>query len=227
MLLRWIIITVLGIFTGFFLYYYYFSKTSSSMLDNEPETYERPVIFHSVLSPKECQHIIDISKSKLRPAMVRNFKTDHRNRNNSVAWLQNDEPIVNKIKTKLSKMLNHPMECMEHIQVGFYKENQYFNEHYDQCHSNTSWCKKMWARKQGGKRLKTAIIYLNDDYEGGYTNFVMLNKKFKPPVGSMIFFHNLNKSQTKVHLHAKHKGEVITKGKKWILSVWLREYKKQ
>jgi prolyl 4-hydroxylase len=69
----------------------------------------------------------------------------------------------------------------------------------------------------------TFILCLNDDYEGGETNFPNLNKKYKLTKGDLLHFNTLNiwNMETKFALHG---GEPVSKGEKWICNVWVHKY---
>lgn len=42
-----------------------------------------------------------------------------------------------------------------------------------------------------GGRLSTLILYLNDDFKGGQTDFPELGISVEPTAGDAIYFHNV------------------------------------
>ena len=76
--------------------------------------------------------------------------------------------------------------------------------------------------RQQGQRLVTALIYLNDGFEGGETDFPRLNWRFKGAAGDALIFWNVTASGAleKASLHA---GLPPTRGEKWIYSKWVRD----
>lgn len=74
----------------------------------------------------------------------------------------------------------------------------------------------------GGLRLKSIIIYLNDDFEGGETAFTKINLKIKPEAGKLLIWENVH-ADRKLNLDTLHAGLPVTKGTKYVLITWLRE----
>jgi prolyl 4-hydroxylase len=69
------------------------------------------------------------------------------------------------------------------------------------------------------------LIYLNDSFEGGETEFPNLKMKLKAPKYGAIMFRPLEKDGNRCHPLALHKGTEITSGEKYICNVWIREGK--
>jgi hypothetical protein len=65
------------------------------------------------------------------------------------------------------------------------------------------------------------MIYINDDFEGGGTNFLNLNTIVKPEQGKAVAWENM--SDGKCLESAMHEGMPIIKGKKYIITSWWRE----
>ena len=64
------------------------------------------------------------------------------------------------------------------------------------------------------------IIYLNDNYDEGETEFPEINEKIKGKNGSMVIFQNiLNNKTNKLSTHAG----LPQKMEKWIINVWIRD----
>ena len=119
-------------------------------------------------------------------------------------------------------MTNMPFANAEDLQVVKYKPNGYYKAHYDSC------CDKEDCNdftELGGNRVITMVIYLNDDFDGGATKFINLNKEIKPDKYSGILFYSLNKAQNKCHTNSKHAGMPVKSGEKYIANVWIRENK--
>ena len=77
--------------------------------------------------------------------------------------------------------------------------------------------------EKGGPRIYTILMYLNDDFQEGETEFPNLNKKFKLSTGNAIFFHNLDNKKEMVHSLSLHRGNTVYNGEKWIATIWVRE----
>ena len=72
-----------------------------------------------------------------------------------------------------------------------------------------------------GERIVTFLLYLNDDYDGGGTEFVTLGLAHKGRRGEGLFFVNAleNGMPDRRTLHA---GRPPTRGEKWVVSQFIR-----
>ena len=72
-----------------------------------------------------------------------------------------------------------------------------------------------------GQRVATCLVYLNDDYEGGETEFVRLGIRHRGQRGDALIFHNTDAAQAPDRTTA-HAGRAPTSGEKWLLSQFIR-----
>ena len=77
--------------------------------------------------------------------------------------------------------------------------------------------------KSSGNRTQTFMIYLNDGFVGGGTNFPNLNKTVEPETGKGLWWENIKDGEYQNQY--LHEGVSIEKGKK-IYSNFLVERKK-
>jgi prolyl 4-hydroxylase len=115
-------------------------------------------------------------------------------------------------------MYNLPFENAEDLQVVKYEKGNYYREHHDSFPFYES-----DFLSQGGHRLITALIYLNDNFEEGETRFPVLDKNVKPKKNGAIIFHPLDIDNKRCHPNALHAGLPIKSGTKYICNVWIRE----
>jgi prolyl 4-hydroxylase len=71
------------------------------------------------------------------------------------------------------------------------------------------------------RRIATALIYLNDAYEGGETNFPEIGVTVRGAVGDMLIFHNLTADRMP-DPRMTHAGLPVTRGEKWLATRWIR-----
>lgn len=212
---------ILFILLCFLIYYYQKKKyplESYSNMFKDPNKWFWE--FESFLSPNECDEIINAaSKKGLNRSQVKDFKVENNYRKSDTCWLSSSIPIVKQIYNRLEKLLQIKQNHFEMMQVVRYNGNGYFKWHYDQCDENEEWCKKE-IEKYNGYRLFTALIYLNDDYIGGETEFKYLpnQKKFKK--GTMVIFRNVDKNS--IEKKSYHQGKPLKSGTKWICNIWVR-----
>ena len=70
-------------------------------------------------------------------------------------------------------------------------------------------------------RNLTALIWLNDDYEGGETDFPKIDIRVRGGVGDMLVFRNVRDSGA-FDERMIHAGLPVTSGVKWMASRWIR-----
>ena len=75
---------------------------------------------------------------------------------------------------------------------------------------------------QRGQRVATCLIYLNDDYEGGETEFPKLGLSFKGGKGDALIFFSTDPSGHPDR-RTVHAGRTPTSGEKWLLSQFFRD----
>jgi hypothetical protein len=75
--------------------------------------------------------------------------------------------------------------------------------------------------EKNGQRVLTFLVYLNDDYDGGETDFPALGIAHKGRRGQGLFFVNAL-DDNEPDLRTVHAGCAPTKGEKWIVSQFIR-----
>lgn len=191
---------------------------------NSNDPYDKPFILNDFISKDHCKQIMDYSRNKLFDSEVVGGK-DKTIRNSQQCWIPRNHPLAKPIFEKVSQKFGIAIENSEDLQVVRYLPGQYYNEHHDSCCDNNEKCVEFV--KRGGQRVLTVLIYLNNDFENGYTYFPKLNLKVKPPPGSAIVFRPLAQNSNKCHPSALHAGVSLTGGEKWVCNVWMRESKFQ
>ena len=128
------------------------------------------------------------------------------------------DKIVIDLKRKVAKELDIPFNNIEPVQAQVYNVGGKFDLHQD------GFCAKNLIKfgLASGNRVKTLMIYLNYDLEGGSTSFPNINDSFMPFTGTAIRWDNLN-DKGEPDIRAKHAGEEVKFGKKYILTFWARE----
>jgi len=175
--------------------------------------YEKPRVLKSVLSKKECDHIMKITESNLQPSTIGgDYEINNSTRKSETAWIRaSEDPIVDKLIRKCQSMTDRPFENYEDLQVLRYKPGGFYKPHQD----TFSYDKN--------RRMYTFIIALNDDYEGGETVFPNIKKQYRLEKGDVLFFNTLNNYEcmTKKALHG---GAPVKSGEKWVCNLWVHKY---
>lgn len=72
-----------------------------------------------------------------------------------------------------------------------------------------------------GQRTATVVTYLNEDFEGAETIFPDAQVKFRGGTGDAIVFANVLPDGSP-DFNTRHAGLPPTRGRKWVLSQWIR-----
>ena len=186
--------------------------------------------FHEMLTPDDCQLIIDYAVKDLKALTVVGSDNKDKFRVGDGTWVYN--PIMNsegidlnrKIQLMISEKTGIPEENQEKIHVVHYGVGGEYKQHHDFFHANVEDYEKHISR--GGQRSYSALFYLNDGFEGGETRFVKKNIDVKPRVGKLLLWTNMKEDKTPDY-DSLHAGMPVTSGEKWIAIVWVREGKFQ
>tara|TARA_B100000963_G_C22627447_1_gene673117 strand:- start:910 stop:1551 length:642 start_codon:yes stop_codon:yes gene_type:complete len=178
------------------------------------------------LTNNECNILKKEAKNKLYDSKIIEYiggkivyKKDNVRESKS-CYLNNKNNInISGIIDKISKLVKKDKKYFENIQVGCYKKGGFYKSHYDSIDMNTEIGKKFV--EEGGQRIITVLMYLNDIKKGGCTYFEEINKRFSPKKGSAIIFFPsyLNREVDTKALHCAE--EVINK--KWVSQLWIRD----
>ena len=181
--------------------------------------------FPNLLTNEECNKIIELSKDKIKRSTVigESQKNDISTvRTSSNTFLNNSiDPLMKQINDKIYSIIKINTENYEDLQVVQYKPGQLYEAHWDACDPKKDERCNLDVLK-GGLRFATFIIYLNDNIEGGETEFPLINKKIKPEKGKGVLFFNLEKDLLNRRELSKHAGLPPTKGEKWMCNKWIR-----
>lgn len=175
--------------------------------------------YPNLLQKSLCDDIIKLASQRLEPAQTVGEQVDGY-RTAEYCWLSDvNDPALEWIQTFISNLTNLPIENQEDIHIVKYTKGGEYKVHHDFFHEDSP-----EELTRGGDRLFSFLIYLNDDFKGGETEFPLLKKKIKPDVGKGILWQNLDREFQPI-LESEHAGLPVTKGEKWILIIWVREEK--
>jgi len=224
-MIKLLIITAIILSVLYNIYDYYLLRDIYSCLNkfDSDKIYEYP----NFLSDIECDKIIELSKKEVKRSKV---ITDESKeivssvRTSSNTFLNNKmDPVLIDINNKIQSLTGIKSKKYEDLQIVNYKPEQLYEAHWDACDPfHDKRC--INDTKRGGLRFATFIIYLNDDFEEGETEFPLVNKKVKPEKGKAVLFFNLNDDLLKRKENSKHAGLPPKNGEKWMCNKWIRLY---
>jgi prolyl 4-hydroxylase len=172
------------------------------------------------LSDENCDKLIEIAESKLGSVGVLGDEIEGY-RVAKGCWLEDTDgyEIINH-RERVSLISNLPVSNMELIHIVRYGINEEYKEHHDFFHPEEKYYTDEMDR--GGQRLKSSLVYLNDDFSGGETEFPNLNFTVKPKKGKLVLWDNINDDGS-LDYDSLHAGLPVISGYKYIAVIWIRE----
>ena len=153
------------------------------------------------ISPSECQELIDLSKSNKKEIP---YGDDSRGGDTYLTHLdgiyldKTENNVVNKV-TNLCKSFDDRV-LLDYAGIVRWPPGTFMKPHTDP------------SRPEQKEDLFAAVLYLNDDFDGGHTAFE--EYEIKPEVGKLLVFSNT------LYLHHVTK---IESGDRFVLSIWYNQ----
>lgn len=182
--------------------------------------------FEAFASPAECRWAIGKLRPRLGPAMIWDAATGmgriDPSRSSSAVELRLPEMdvVLAMLRARISAATHLPEAIFEVPQVMHYAPGQEFRPHHDFLDADEPGPAADIARR--GQRIGTFLIFLNDDFEGGETEFPKAGLSCRGRAGDALFFANVTPDGRPDPL-TLHAGRPPTKGEKWIFSQWIRD----
>jgi len=185
----------------------------------------RIAIVEDFASRDICDWLIERARPRLTPAKVFDLVSGapaHEDvRDNSAFHFATDDGdlILQLLRNRIAAVTELFVAGMEAAAVLHYTVGQRFLPHYDFLdQSHTGHAREI---AKGGQRVLTFLLSLNDDYEGGETQFPILSKRYRGRTGNALFFWNVEPDGSPDQ-RVLHAGLPPTRGEKWMLSQWIR-----
>ncbi len=180
-------------------------------LSDDPEV----VHFAQLLNPAECRYLMEATGDQFEPSMVydsnRQLVRDEirTSDGSAIHWLIED-PAVVALNRRIAAVSGSHYDGGEALALLRYSPGQEYRPHFD------------FVEGAENRRILTALLYLNDDYEGGETEFVRTGLKVKGKTGDVLLFRN-DGAGTGPNPNSEHAGLPVTKGAKYLATRWIRE----
>ena len=143
-------------------------------------------------------------------------------RNGNIAKKYGLTNICKHINSDFGDQAIYSIKNFEGWQFIKYDVGGEYIPHYDYDYDFNNRHNKVRLAHSGGLRLKSIIIYLNEDFEGGETAFTKIDLKIKPETGKLLIWENVHENR-KLNLDTLHASLPVIKGTKYVLITWLRE----
>ena len=183
-------------------------------------------VIEGFASSAECAWALERVQGKLGPAMVWDTekgmgKVDPNRTNRAIELRITDMDVVLQVvRARISVATRLPEPVFETPQIMQYSVGQEFKPHHDYLDPQFPGTAADLAFR--GQRIATFLIYLNEDFEGGETEFPKAGIRWRGRTGDAFFFANITPDGKPDPL-TTHAGRPPTTGEKWIFSQWIRD----
>ncbi len=178
------------------------------------------LVYRSAVPRAVCAHVIAHAAPRLGPALVYNPAGAGMMRDPlrssataSLSPVDLDLAIL-AVNRTMSACAGLPDEQGEFLSVMRYRPGEQYRPHFDTVPPGPDF-------DRNGQRVKTALLYLNEDYGGGETAFLTPDIKVKGATGDIIVFSNVTADGQRDGA-SRHAGVAVTAGEKWLASKWFR-----
>lgn len=183
-------------------------------------------VFPGFASAAVCRWLIGRSRNRLQRAQVYDAITkavyaNSTRTNSAVSFNLVDTDLVTVlVQARMAACISLPFNQFEAATVLHYAIGQQIKEHYDFVDPNVP--DHDAQIRAAGQRVITFLVYLNDDYGGGETQFPKLQLSHKGTTGEGIFFVNAL-PDGRADVRTLHAGRPPVSGEKWIVSQFIRD----
>ena len=174
-----------------------------------PGDMPHPRVFRNVLSPGECDSLVQFTLGKMVDSELGVNDIDHTLRKSKTMWSEpEDHPVAHKIRRFSDRV--SPKGTPESIQIVRYGPGGHYKPHYDADETPNN-----------NQRLSTLIVYLTDNFIGGETHFPNIDFTMKPRKGDALLFYNVDPKNRCLFENSLHAGKPVISGAKYIANQWV------
>ncbi|HEY0131327.1 MAG TPA: 2OG-Fe(II) oxygenase [Allosphingosinicella sp.] len=173
-------------------------------------------LFPGLFTPAECDHLARAAAPNLEPSFVVDEETGRAELDPvrtsdgcELHWFVED-PAVHALNRRLAAATGTSVDQGEPLQILRYSVGQQYRRHLDA------------VPGLANQRVLTAIVYLNQGYEGGGTCFPRVGLTVEGRKGDALVFRNAS-ADGRVDPLSEHAGLPVTSGTKFIASRWIHQ----
>lgn len=178
---------------------------------------EAPLIrsFSGFLSSGECRYLARLAEPQLQPSVVidpqsgRMIQHPIRTADSVGFPFVSESPALHAINRRIAAVTGTDYAQGEPVQILSYAPGQEYRLHSDA------------IAGEANQRSVTMLVCLEDDFDGGETIFPRLDISWRGRAGDALTFANIDAAGRPDPL-AWHAGCPVTRGRKLILSKWIR-----
>ena len=172
-------------------------------------------LYPGLFSAAECRYLTILGTPWLEKALILSLQGEAKFDESRDAFSAHIPPVaedlvVQAVNRTIAAATGTEAGWGEPLNILRYVPGQQYKPHHDGKGSDNV-----------SPRHLTALIWLNDQFEGGETDFPKINVRVRGSVGDMLVFRNVldNGEFDERMIHA---GLPVTEGVKWMASRWIR-----
>lgn len=176
-------------------------------------------------TPAMCTWLTARARNRLEPSMVNDAQTGQmRQHPMRTAYTcafgpDNRDLVIAVLQSRAASVSRVPVVNHEAPNIISYEPGQQFGLHVDYIDPQNP----LFARELAilGQRIVTIVTYLNEDFDDAPTQFPALKLNVRGATGDAVIWSNVRPDGSP-DLTTVHAGMPPTRGRKWVLSQWLR-----
>jgi len=181
-------------------------------------------VYRDFVTDPVCAWLIEQARPILKRALIYDpvggDVADHMRTNSAAGFdLIHADVVQAAVQWRMSLAVGIPVAHLEAPTVLHYAVGEQITNHYDFVNPRMPHFDKEIAER--GQRIVTFLVYLNDDYEGGETDFPELGLRYHGAKGHGLFFTNALPSG-EGDLRMVHAGLPPKDNEKWLMSQFIR-----
>jgi prolyl 4-hydroxylase len=178
-----------------------------------------------LLAPALCDYLVGLAAPLMQRAEVNDVSVGsrvHQMRTNSQTRfaITNTDVIGVLAARRVAELAGEPFENQEDTMILRYRPGESYEDHFDFVDPRVPAFAHELATQ--GQRIATVLIYLNEGYRGGDTDFPQLGWRVRGAQGDALAFRSVT-ANGEPDLRTLHAGRPPRDGEKWILSKWIRD----
>ncbi len=182
-------------------------------------------VFPEFVTDAVCAWLIERARPMLKRALIYDPVggqdiADHMRTNSAAGFdLVQADVVQAAVQTRMAVATGIPLQNMEGLSVLHYSPGEQITNHYD--FVNPRMPNYQAEIEKRGQRIVTFLVYLNDDYEGGETDFPDLGLRYHGGKRAGLFFTNALPNG-EPDLRMVHAGRPPQDKEKWLATQFIR-----
>ncbi len=185
----------------------------------------RIIVMERFATVEECQWLIaradggGLQRAKVYRSSSTAQVAETRTNREMAFTILNADVVLSLIRDRIAAVTRAPVTHFEIAKLLHYSPGEQFALHADFIEAKTPELARELAQR--GQRVATFLIYLNEGYEGGATQFPRLSWQYRGGRGDALLLSNVDAAGAPDY-DTVHAGMPPTAGEKWVLSQWIR-----